>query len=105
VKPHGQVVVVAPVAGFLLGFLDFVWIKYVPSVVAGLGNSVAIWAVAAFLLTYLLGEGLSNAEIGTRLHLSVTTVKTHVANLMTKTGHTSRVHLAILSVRAGVAGR
>jgi hypothetical protein len=29
----------------------------------------------------------------------------NVANLMTKTGHTSRVHLAILSVRAGVAGR
>jgi hypothetical protein len=41
-KANAQVVVAA-VAGFLLGFLDFVWIKYVPSVVAGLGNSVAIW--------------------------------------------------------------
>lgn len=44
--------VVAPVAGFLLGFLDFVWIKYVPFPFGGLGNSIAIWAVAAFLLTY-----------------------------------------------------
>jgi hypothetical protein len=39
-----------------VGFDDFRWIKYVPSVVAGLGNSVAIWAVAAFLLTYYLGR-------------------------------------------------
>ncbi|GAA4925035.1 DUF6518 family protein [Actinoplanes utahensis] len=45
--------VVAPMAGFLLGFLDFVWIKYLPSPVGDLGNSLAVWAVAAFLLTYL----------------------------------------------------
>ncbi|WP_250031479.1 DUF6518 family protein [Paractinoplanes maris] len=45
------VVVVAPVAGVLLGVLDFVWIKYVPSPFGGLGNSLAVWAVAAFLLT------------------------------------------------------
>ncbi len=41
---------VAPAAGLLLGFLDFVWIKYVPSPFGGLGNSIAVWAVAAFLL-------------------------------------------------------
>jgi hypothetical protein len=46
------VAVVAPVAGILLGFLDFVWIKYLPAPYAGLGNSIAVWAVAAFLLTY-----------------------------------------------------
>ncbi|BBH70298.1 hypothetical protein ACTI_69830 [Actinoplanes sp. OR16] len=40
-------------AGFLLGFLDFVWIKYVPFPLADLGNSLGTWAVAAFLLTYL----------------------------------------------------
>ncbi|MET9268728.1 response regulator transcription factor [Kribbella sp. NPDC003557] len=43
----------------------------------------------------LVGAGLSNPEIATRLHLGVTTVKTHVANLMTKTGTTNRVQLAI----------
>ncbi|WP_229074977.1 DUF6518 family protein [Actinoplanes sp. DH11] len=47
------VAVVAPVAGLLLGVLDFVWIKYLPSPVADLGNSLAVWAVAAFLLTRL----------------------------------------------------
>ncbi|MEU4693951.1 DUF6518 family protein [Actinoplanes sp. NPDC023714] len=40
-------------AGFALGFLDFVWIKYVPYPFADLGNSLGTWAVAAFLLTYL----------------------------------------------------
>jgi hypothetical protein len=51
IKQHAAVV--APVAGLLLGFLDFVWIKYLPSPVGDLGNSLATWAVAAFLLTYL----------------------------------------------------
>lgn len=43
----------------------------------------------------LLGQGLSNPEIAARLHLGVTTVKTHVANLMTKTGSANRVQLAV----------
>ncbi|NUT18834.1 MAG: response regulator transcription factor [Hamadaea sp.] len=50
----------------------------------------------------LLGAGLSNAEIAERLRLAVTTVKTHVANLMTKTGSANRVQLAILAVRIGL---
>jgi DNA-binding NarL/FixJ family response regulator len=45
----------------------------------------------------LLGNGLSNAEIGERLHVAVSTVKTHVAGLMTKTGATNRVKLAMLA--------
>jgi hypothetical protein len=48
-----HVAAVAPVAGVLLGALDFVWIKYVPFPFGGLGNSIAVWAVAAFLLTFL----------------------------------------------------
>ena len=47
-----NVAVVAPVAGVLLGSLDFVWIKFVPAPFGGLGNSLAVWAVAAFLLTF-----------------------------------------------------
>ncbi|MFQ6398616.1 response regulator [Nocardia sp. KC 131] len=44
----------------------------------------------------LVTTGLSNAEIADRLHLGVTTVKTHIANLMAKTGATNRVRLAVL---------
>ena len=48
----------------------------------------------------LIGIGLSNPEIAARLHLGVTTVKTHVANLMTKTGSGNRVQLAIYATAA-----
>ncbi|MBB2942658.1 DNA-binding NarL/FixJ family response regulator [Actinoplanes lutulentus] len=47
----------------------------------------------------LVGEGLSNAEIGERMHIGVTTVKTHITALMTKTGSPNRVRLALLAVR------
>ncbi|TDD63144.1 response regulator transcription factor [Actinomadura rubrisoli] len=50
----------------------------------------------------LVGAGLSNREIGDRLHLGVTTVKTHVANLMRKTGCPNRIRLAVLAVQTGV---
>ncbi|GAA0248796.1 DUF6518 family protein [Cryptosporangium japonicum] len=45
-------ILLAPVAGVLLGSLDFLWIKYVPFPLGGLGNSSAVWAVAAFLFAY-----------------------------------------------------
>ncbi|MFI5491472.1 response regulator [Actinoplanes sp. NPDC051859] len=43
----------------------------------------------------LVAEGLSNTEIGDRLHIGVTTVKTHVTSLMSKTGSPNRVRLAL----------
>ena len=51
----------------------------------------------------LIGQGLSNKEIADRLHLGVTTVKTHVASLMTKTGSTNRVRLALLAAENGLS--
>ena len=47
----------------------------------------------------LVGEGLSNAEIAERLHIGVTTVKTHITALMTKTNSPNRVRLALLAHR------
>lgn len=47
----------------------------------------------------LVGEGHSNQEIADALHLGVTTVKTHVANLMDKTGCDNRVRLAVYAFR------
>jgi len=43
----------------------------------------------------LVVQGLSNQEIAQQLNLGVTTVKTHIANLLDKTGSTNRVQLAI----------
>ena len=45
----------------------------------------------------LVGEGLSNTEIAERLHIGVTTVKTHITSLMTKTDSPNRVRLALFA--------
>jgi DNA-binding NarL/FixJ family response regulator len=52
----------------------------------------------------LIGAGLNNDEIARRLHLSMSTVKTHVANVLAKTGSRDRVRAAILAIRAGLSG-
>jgi len=44
----------------------------------------------------LVAEGLSNTEIAESLHIGVTTVKTHITSLMTKTGAPNRVRLALM---------
>jgi DNA-binding NarL/FixJ family response regulator len=49
-----------------------------------------------------VGEGLSNAEIGRRLHMSEATVKTHVSRLLDKLGAANRVQVAILAHDAGL---
>ncbi len=50
-----------------------------------------------------LGEGLSNADIGQRLKLSETTVKSHVSRVMDKLGCANRTQAAILAYEAGMA--
>jgi DNA-binding NarL/FixJ family response regulator len=45
----------------------------------------------------LVAEGLSNTEIAERLHIGVTTVKTHITSLMTKTESPNRVRLALFA--------
>ncbi|MFD8142049.1 response regulator [Streptomyces sp. NPDC059708] len=51
----------------------------------------------------MLGEGLSNQDIGTRLGIGTGTVKTHVGAILDKTGSTSRVQAALLAHRTGLA--
>ncbi|MFC7545846.1 response regulator [Plantactinospora sp. GCM10030261] len=50
----------------------------------------------------LVGAGLSNAEIGARLHLGVTTVKTHVSAAMEKLRLRNRVQAAVTAHRLGL---
>lgn len=50
----------------------------------------------------LLGQGLSNKEIGLRLIISEKTAKTHVANLLRRLGVKDRVAAAIFAVKAGL---
>ncbi|MGW6027037.1 response regulator [Streptomyces sp. NPDC055099] len=53
----------------------------------------------------LIAEGLSNADIGTRIHLSQGTVKDHVSSILTKLRVTNRVQAALLAERAGLLAR
>ncbi|MFD5243613.1 response regulator [Amycolatopsis sp. NPDC058340] len=50
----------------------------------------------------LIAEGLSNADIGARVHLSVGTIKDHVSAILTKLKVNSRVQAALLAQRAGL---
>ncbi|MFF4893564.1 ATP-binding protein [Micromonospora chersina] len=53
----------------------------------------------------LVGEHLSNAEIGARLFISVRTVETHVSSLLRKLGASDRRGLAQLAAEWSRAGR
>ncbi|GAA3467243.1 response regulator transcription factor [Nonomuraea roseola] len=50
----------------------------------------------------LVGTGLSNAEIADRLHVGVTTVKTHVGSAMDKLGLRNRIQAAVVAHRIGL---
>ncbi|MBT2444795.1 response regulator transcription factor [Streptomyces sp. ISL-36] len=50
----------------------------------------------------LLGEGLSNADAGRRLHMSEATVKTYVSRILAKLDCENRVQAALLARDAGL---
>jgi DNA-binding NarL/FixJ family response regulator len=45
----------------------------------------------------LVAEGMSNAEIGRRLHMTETTIKTYVSRILVKLGCANRVQAALLA--------
>ncbi|MBH0083303.1 response regulator transcription factor [Salinibacterium sp. SWN167] len=50
----------------------------------------------------LVGQGLTNAEIGTKLFLSPLTAKTHVSRIMSKLAARDRVQLVVIAYETGL---
>jgi two-component system, NarL family, response regulator LiaR len=50
----------------------------------------------------LIVEGQSNPEIAKRLYLSLSTIKTHVHNIMNKLAVSDRVQAAVVALRSGI---
>jgi NarL family two-component system response regulator LiaR len=77
-----------------------------PEAAEALIHAVALRDSAGMTLTRrerqvlaLMAEGLTNAEIGDRLVISLSTAKTHVSNIITKLGVSTRTEAATLAVR------
>jgi DNA-binding NarL/FixJ family response regulator len=51
----------------------------------------------------LVGAGMSNAEIGRRLHIAESTVKVHVSSILNRVGVRNRVEAALLAYESGLA--
>ncbi len=73
--------------------------------VATVGRSKVLESVSLTIrerqVIELLGEGLSNKEIATRLHIAVHTVKSHVHNVLEKLALRSRLEVAAFSHAGG----
>jgi DNA-binding NarL/FixJ family response regulator len=53
----------------------------------------------------LVGQGLSNDEIGARLYLSPATARTHVSHAMVKLGARDRAQLVVIAYQTGLVSR
>ena len=99
-----RMAVAAPVAGVLLGVLDFGWIKFVPGPIGGLGNSIAVWAVVAFLLAFRNRWGLGASIVGAVVCLVVAVPSYYVAATVIQNDDLSNAYstTAILWMGLGV---
>lgn len=76
----------------------------------GLRDAAPIGALSALTereveVLRLVGQGMSNEEIGTRLFVSPLTAKTHVSRIMQKLHARDRVQLVVLAYESGLVTR
>ncbi|MBF6135070.1 response regulator transcription factor [Nocardia otitidiscaviarum] len=67
-----------------------------------LAAAIAALSPRELEVTRLVAQGATNAEIGERLHLSLGTVKTHIASVQRRLSARNRVEVAARAWRAGL---
>lgn len=81
---------------------ESVWPGKAPTVPLGLSNTTELTERELTVLR-LLAMGYSNQEIADKLEITISAVRFHQGNLMSKTGFASRTELAIAAARSGIA--
>jgi DNA-binding NarL/FixJ family response regulator len=69
------------------------------------GDRLAVLTQREREVLALVGQGLSNDEIGAVLFLSPATARTHVSHAMTKLAARDRAQLVVIAYQTGLAGR
>ena len=70
---------------------------------SGFNESMPLTPREKQVMDLLLQQGLSNKEIGSRLHISERTAKFHLHNIFAKTGISGRLELVIRYKPAPIA--
>lgn len=79
-----------------------VWPDSAPTVTLGMCDSTELTDRELTILR-MLAMGYSNQDIADKLDVSISAVRFHQGNLMSKTGLSSRTELAIVAARSGIA--
>lgn len=92
----GGVVLVPSVSSAILGF------SARPAATAEYERLISTLTPREISVLTLLAEGYSNGEIGSRLFLSIGTIKDHVSAILAKLDVPTRVQAALIADRAGL---
>jgi DNA-binding NarL/FixJ family response regulator len=76
-----------------------------PAVASGVPAELALLTERELDVFRLIGRALSNAEIAEEMVVAETTVKTHVAHILTKLGIRDRVQAVVLAYETGFIDR